>query len=206
MPWACLPLWSHLWNSDSPALPWEASCALILILLLTLCFQYISHLQPQLWHKKLFSLLLSRVWLFVTPWTVAHQAPLAMGFSRQEYWSGLPCPSPGDLSEPGIKMSLLCLLCWQVHSLPLCHLGSHLGLLNARHSILSFILYYLIILLTHVWPSHFSGLECWNSLRGHPASEMQSWVEIQVLLKLWTSLPNMSELLHEAVCKNPSWK
>ena len=39
----------------------------------------------------------------VTPWTVAHQAPLSMGFSRQEYWSGLPCPSPGDIPNPGIK-------------------------------------------------------------------------------------------------------
>ena len=38
-----------------------------------------------------------------TPWTVAHQAPLSMGFSRQEYWTGLPFPSPGDLSDPGIK-------------------------------------------------------------------------------------------------------
>ena len=40
---------------------------------------------------------------FVTPWTVARQAPLSMGFSRQEYWSGLPFPSPGDLPNPGIK-------------------------------------------------------------------------------------------------------
>ena len=39
----------------------------------------------------------------VTPWTVAHQAPLPMEFSRQEYWSGLPFPSPGNLSDPGIK-------------------------------------------------------------------------------------------------------
>ena len=39
----------------------------------------------------------------VTPWTVAQQVPLSMGFSRQEYWSGLPCPSPGDLSNPGIE-------------------------------------------------------------------------------------------------------
>ena len=46
---------------------------------------------------------LSRVQLFVTPWTVAHQAPPSLGFSRQEYWSGLPFPSPGDLSDPGIK-------------------------------------------------------------------------------------------------------
>ena len=39
----------------------------------------------------------------VSPWTVTHQAPLSMGFSRQKYWSGLPCPSPGDLPNPGIK-------------------------------------------------------------------------------------------------------
>ena len=47
--------------------------------------------------------LLSRVRLFATPWTVAYQAPLSMGFSRQEYWSGLPFPSPGDLPDPGIE-------------------------------------------------------------------------------------------------------
>ena len=46
---------------------------------------------------------LSRVRLFVTPWTVARQAPLSMGFSRQEYWSGLPFPSLGDLPNPGIE-------------------------------------------------------------------------------------------------------
>jgi len=40
---------------------------------------------------------------FATPWTVAHQAPLSMVFPRQEYWSGLPCPPPGDLRDPGIK-------------------------------------------------------------------------------------------------------
>ena len=38
-----------------------------------------------------------------TPWTLACQAPLSMGFSRQEYWGGLPCPPPGDLPDPGIK-------------------------------------------------------------------------------------------------------
>ena len=47
--------------------------------------------------------LLSRVRLFVTLWTVAHQTPPSMGFSRQEYWSGLPFPSPGDLLEPGME-------------------------------------------------------------------------------------------------------
>ena len=47
--------------------------------------------------------LLSHVQLFVTPWTAACQAPLSMGFSKQEYWSGLPFPSPGDLPDPGIE-------------------------------------------------------------------------------------------------------
>ena len=46
---------------------------------------------------------LSRVQLFATPQTVAYQSPLSMGFSKQEYWSGLPFPSPGDLPDPGIK-------------------------------------------------------------------------------------------------------
>ena len=45
----------------------------------------------------------SHVQLFVTPWTLVRQAPLSMGFSRQEYWIGLPCPPPGDLPNPGIK-------------------------------------------------------------------------------------------------------
>ena len=46
---------------------------------------------------------LSHVRLFPTPWTVAYQAPPSMGFSRQEYWSGLPFLSPGDLSNPGVE-------------------------------------------------------------------------------------------------------
>ena len=45
----------------------------------------------------------SRVQLCATPWTVARQAPLSMGISRQEYWGGLPCPPPGDLPDPGIE-------------------------------------------------------------------------------------------------------
>ena len=46
---------------------------------------------------------------FETLWTVAHQAPLSMGFSRQEYWNGLPFPSPGDLPDPGIEPTSPCL-------------------------------------------------------------------------------------------------
>ena len=58
---------------------------------------------------------LSCVRLFATPWTAAHQAPLSMGFSRQEYWSGLPCPPPGDLPNPGVEPRSPAL---QVDSLP----------------------------------------------------------------------------------------
>ena len=46
---------------------------------------------------------LSRVRLFATPWSAAYHAPPSMGFSRQEYWSGLPFPSPGDLPDPGVE-------------------------------------------------------------------------------------------------------
>ena len=61
--------------------------------------------------------MLSHVWFFVTPWTIARQAPLSMGLPRQEYWSELPCPPLGDLP------CLLCLLHWQAGSLPLAPLG-----------------------------------------------------------------------------------
>ena len=60
----------------------------------------------------------SHVWLCLTLWTVAHQAPLSMGFSRQEYWCGLPCPPPGDLPHPGIEPMSPAL---QTESLPLSH-------------------------------------------------------------------------------------
>ena len=58
-------------------------------------------LQQVVWHIVV--CMLSYVWLLVTPWTAAHRAPLSMGFSRQEYWLGLPFPSPGDLPDPGIE-------------------------------------------------------------------------------------------------------
>ena len=61
----------------------------------------------------------SRIRLFVTPWTVACQAPLSMGFSRQEYRRGLPCSSPGDLPDPGNEHTSLMSPNWQAASLPL---------------------------------------------------------------------------------------
>ena len=53
----------------------------------------------------------SHVWLFVTLWTIAYQAPLSKGFSRQEYWSGLPCPPPGDLPDPETEPASLYISC-----------------------------------------------------------------------------------------------
>ena len=61
--------------------------------------------------------------LFAAQWTVAHQAPLSMGFSRQEYWSGLPCLPPGDLPDPGIELTSPASSAVQADSLPLSHWG-----------------------------------------------------------------------------------
>ena len=58
--------------------------------------------------------MVGRIGLFVTLWTLAHQAPLSMGFSRQKYWNGLPFPLPGDLLIQESNLRLLCLLNWQV--------------------------------------------------------------------------------------------
>ena len=63
---------------------------------------------------------LCRVWLFATPWTVAHQAPLSMEFSRKEYWSRLPFSSPGDLPEPRIKPASPVSPALAGRSVPLC--------------------------------------------------------------------------------------
>ena len=65
-----------------------------------MCFEYCNAWKGLDW-RLLKSL--SHVRLFATPWTVAFQAPQSMRFSRQEYWSGLPFPSPGDLPDPGTK-------------------------------------------------------------------------------------------------------
>ena len=73
--------------------------------------------------------------LFATIWTIAHQAPLSVGFSWQEYWSGLPFSSLGDLHHPGVKPVSLCLLRWQAGSLPLAPPGKPYFLLNTLYLI-----------------------------------------------------------------------
>ena len=86
----------NAWKAPSRALPVETPAWQTVTLIMLLM------------HAQLFS----RVQLFVTPWTVALQDPLSMGFSRQEYWSGLPCPPPGDLPDPGIEPESLMSLAW----------------------------------------------------------------------------------------------
>ena len=84
------------------------------------------HSNMPLWHKNYFVCVcvLKCAQFFATPWTVALQATLSMGFPRQEYLSGLPFPYPGDLPTQGLNPCLLCLLHRQVDSLLLSHLGS----------------------------------------------------------------------------------
>ena len=67
---------------------------------------------------------LSSVQLLATPWTVTHQAPLSMGFPRQEYWSRFPFPLPEDLPDPGIELTSSMSSAWQADSLLLSHQGS----------------------------------------------------------------------------------
>ena len=66
---------------------------------------------PRLMHACVLLSRFSHVQLFATPWTIAHQAPLSMGFSRQEYWSGSPCPPPGDLSDTVWTHQASCVSC-----------------------------------------------------------------------------------------------
>ena len=85
--------------------------------------------------------LLSFVWPFATPRTVTHQAPLSMGFPRQEYWIGLSFPSPGELSDPGIKSASSA---WQADSLPPCQLRNPLTVQQQR-ILLQFVLYFSVL-------------------------------------------------------------
>ena len=112
--WASLSTWSRLRVRDScgcvPFVWW-------LLLIRTLCP---SSLQPtDCWPLLRLCAALScfsRVQLFATPWTTTRQAPLFMGFSQQQYWSGVPCPPPEDLPNPGIKSSTLASPALQVNS------------------------------------------------------------------------------------------
>ena len=87
-----------------------------------------THTHTQ-WNIAAMCAVLSHVWLFATPCTVAYQAAPSMEFSRREYWSGLPLPTPGIFPTQGSKLHLFGLLHCQAYSLPKHHLGSPSGIL-----------------------------------------------------------------------------
>ena len=97
-----------------------------------------------------------------TPWTVAHQAPLFKGFSRQAYWSGLPCPPAGDLPDQGLSPCLLCLLLWQLGSFTSATWEA-LYVLYFPQILRDFLLFLISILLCHS-ASVASPLFCYHSL------------------------------------------
>ena len=109
--------WGQLLQARTPQF-WEPGC-----LLMSISLPALSSGQETLFlSSKLVCCMLSHfscVWLFATPWTVACQAPLSMGFFSQEYWRGLPCPPPGIFPSQGLNLSLLHLLHLQANSLPL---------------------------------------------------------------------------------------
>ena len=109
--------------NSSHLLPNPGSPAIICLEVITIYkYIYILFHSPYYWlyYRKWKSL--SRVWLFLIPWTVAHQAPLSVGFFRQEHWNGLPFPSPGESSWPKHRTCVQ----WvgfdplSVHIIPLC--------------------------------------------------------------------------------------
>ena len=101
---------------------------LILFLLLAIRNGNFLHRSFQFFPSCMFCVLscFSCVQLLVTPWTAAHQIPPSMGFSRQEYWSGLPCPPPGDLPDSGTEPASPVSPALQADSLPLSQAGKPL--------------------------------------------------------------------------------
>ena len=141
---------------------------------------------------------------FAIPWTIAHQAPLHLGFPRQEYWSGLPLPSPGDLSDQGLNPHLLH---WQADSLPLNHQGSPWG---------TTLLFFIVAVPIYI-PT--------NDVGGFPSPISSSTVIISCLyedshvsiisFRLWFAFPWLLMMMHISSCtccpfvcfcwKNISW-
>ena len=111
---------------------------------------------------------LSCVQLFATLWTIVLQVPLSMDFSRQEYWCGLPFPTPGIFLNHEWNLWLFCLLHWQAGSLPLSHLGSPL-----------------LFLLVNIWTT-FSLERDFLSNKSFPNPTRRSWIILIITASVLT--------------------
>ena len=111
---------------------------------------------------------LSCVQLFATLWTIVLQVPLSMDFSRQEYWCGLPFPTPGIFLNHEWNLWLFCLLHWQAGSLPLSHLGSPL-----------------LFLLVNIWTT-FSLERDFLSNKSFPNPTGRSWIILIITASVLT--------------------
>ena len=111
----------------------------------------------------------SRIWLFATLWTVAHQASLSIGFSRQDYWSGLLCSPPGNLPNPGIEPSSLTSPAWQTALLLLVP-----PQFSSVQSLSHVQLFATLWTVAHQAPlsTGFSRQECWSGLPCAPPGNL----------------------------------
>ena len=133
----------------------------------------------------------SRVWLFVISGTIALQAPLSMGFSRQEYWSEVPCPPPGDLPNSGIfptqgsNWHLLCLLHWQAEFFFTISATWEAPVIFSKH----LYFYFWSIQITSTW-SHWlvHGWSWYSSQDDHRLWVLQSGLDIQLFWAATESL------------------
>ena len=141
------------------------------------------------------------VLLCATPWTVAHQAPLSMGFSRQEYWGALPFPPPGDLPYPGIKPSSLLspVLAGRFFTTSECHLGSpNQSLLIILHYIYCIYIVYLCYIYIY---SLFLEPPSLLRLSLTTLSHSSRWSQNARLGSLcYISTSHFSSVLHMIVC------
>ena len=140
----------------------------------------------------------SRVQHFATPWTEAHQAPLSMGFSRQEHWSGLPFLFQGIFLTKGSNPSLLH---WQVGSLPLAYLGSPLGNLRAYQTVIQLKTFLLLSswefsrVLFQEQNKHQICIS-YHKSQDHSTPVILAWYPVLTLiLQIWVSTGNLNYAL-----------
>ena len=154
------------------------------------------YLPKRVKEKKVKSL--SRVQLFATPWTVAYQAPPSLGFSRQEYWSGLPFPSPGDLPDPEIESRSPALYRQTLYRLS--HQGSQRGWIVPNTSSIFCVIHWVWKGKKWVWKCNLS-IGAWKSRTDLCGTKIQNFPKPSTEYCLGTSMGYN----HELVRNGESW-